>query len=69
MSRLFSTGSRRWRLLRLEIFTSDGWRRVKCGKASRFELDHKIPVQRGGDRWDPKNLQTLWRSLRDELRS
>ena len=61
MSRLFTTGSRRWKLLRLRVFNRDGWRCVQCGRASRFECDHKIPVERGGDRWDPENLQTLCR--------
>ena len=32
---------RRWQLLRLKVFTRDGWRCVRCGKAGRLE---GIPV-------------------------
>lgn len=27
-----------------------------------MELDHITPVEKGGDPWDPENLQTLCRS-------
>ena len=50
---------RRWQLLRLRIFERDGWRCCSCGKAGRLECDHVVPLHRGGDPYDPANLQTL----------
>ena len=51
--------SRPWQRLRLKIFQRDGWRCVKCGKPGRLECDHIVPLDKGGDPWDPANLQTL----------
>ena len=53
---------RRWRALRRRIVNSDGWRCVQCGKAGRLEVDHVVPIQAGGDWWEPENLQTLCRT-------
>ena len=53
---------RRWRVLRRRIFARDGWRCVRCGRAGRLECDHVTPLHRGGDAYDPANLQTLCRS-------
>ena len=52
---------RRWQWLRLRIFARDGWRCRKCGKAGKLECDHIRPLHRGGDPYDPANLQTLCR--------
>ena len=54
-------GSGAWRKLRLVIFRRDGYRCQKCGKAGRLEVDHVIPIHRGGDVWDAGNLQALCR--------
>ena len=56
-----ATNPRRWGILRRRILNRDGWRCRTCGKAGRLEVDHVIPVQAGGDWWDPANLQTLCR--------
>ena len=50
---------RRWQLLRLRVFGRDDWRCVKCGKAGRLECDHVVPLHRGGDPYNPANLQSL----------
>ena len=52
---------RRWALLRLQIFTRDNWRCRKCGRAGRLECDHVQPMGKGGDPYDPANLQSLCR--------
>ena len=50
--------------LRYEIFRRDGHRCVDCGASAhddplvRLEVDHRIPVSKGGTN-DPNNLQTL----------
>lgn len=49
---------KRWRRLRLRIFDAANWRCAKCGGLAR-ELDHKVPVERGGAWWDESNLQPL----------
>ena len=61
-------GSRRWRLLRRRIFDRDGWRcqgmvsaKDRCSKAGRLECDHVLAVHKGGEFWEPSNLQALCR--------
>jgi hypothetical protein len=50
--------------IRYEIFRRDGHRCVDCGASAqddpfvRLEIDHRIPVSKGGSN-DPQNLQTL----------
>ena len=53
--------TRRWAAIRRAVFERDGWRCVECGKAGRLECDHRVPLEQGGDPWDPDNLQTLCR--------
>ena len=54
---------RRWRALRQFIIKRSGHRCQSCGRAfGRAEVDHIIPVARGGDWWAPENLQALCRS-------
>ena len=53
---------RRWERLRRVILDRDGWRCRKCGRAGRLEVDHIVPIHRGGDYWDMSNLQALCRS-------
>ena len=57
---------KRWAAVRRAVFERDGWRCVECGKAGRLECDHVVPLDRGGDPWDPDNLQTLCRSCHIE---
>ena len=53
---------RRWKLLRVQIGMRDGWRcQVPegdsiCGAPAR-ELDHIVPISRGGSWFDPSNLR------------
>ena len=53
--------SKRWQWTRLQVFARDGWRCVRCGRAGRLECDHVVPLRKGGDPFDPANLQTLCR--------
>lgn len=54
--------ARRWTRVRRAVLDRDGWRCRRCGRAGRMEVDHVIPLDRGGAPWDPANLQTLCRS-------
>ena len=53
--------ARRWMRVRRTVLDRDGWRCRRCGRAGRMEVDHVIPLDRGGDPWDAGNLQTLCR--------
>ena len=53
---------KRWRAVRARVLDRDGWRCVQCGKAGRLEVDHVVPVGKGGSAWDEANLQTLCRA-------
>ena len=57
-------GAHRWAAVRRAVFRRDGYRCVECGKASRLECDHIVPMQRepGQDPFDPNGLQALCRS-------
>lgn len=37
----------------------DEYRCVKCGKSGMLEVDHIEPMHKGGETWNPSNLQTL----------
>lgn len=54
-------GTRRWRRLRRRILERDGYRCRACGRPGRLEVDHVVPVSRGGGD-DPANLQALCRT-------
>ena len=52
--------SARWRRLRRHILARDGWECQACQKQlGRAEVDHIIPVLKGGAVSDPANLQCL----------
>ena len=53
--------SARWEAVRKQVFRRDGYRCVKCSKASRLECDHLKPLHLGGDPWALDNLQALCR--------
>ena len=50
----------RWRTLRRRILDAANWRCASCGRYGN-EVDHVVPLDRGGDPWDPENLQVLCR--------
>ena len=61
MSRVHRGASgHRWRAVRAEALLRDGYR-CQCGKAGALEVDHIVPVHRGGEQYDLHNLQTLCR--------
>ena len=49
----------RWTAVRLQVLDRDGWRCRQCGKASALEVDHIVPLRRGGAPYDMGNLQSL----------
>ena len=58
--------ARRWDAVRSGVFESDGWRCRQCGKAGRLEVDHVVPLKRGGDPLALDNLQALCRACHIE---
>ena len=52
--------SARWRRLRRRILARDGWECQACGKLlGRAEVDHIVPVMKGGQPFEPANCQVL----------
>ena len=54
--------SKRWQILRREIFRRDGHRCVLCGASGRLECDHIDPVVSSVLWFEPTNLRTLCRT-------
>ena len=52
---------KQWRLARMKVLHRDKFRCKQCGRAGRLEVDHVIPLDKGGDPWDLANLQALCR--------
>ena len=50
---------RQWRNVRLLVLDRDGWKCTKCGKAGRMEVDHRIPLEDGGELYGMGNLD-VW---------
>jgi len=55
-----------WVEKRKEILARDGGRCVKCASTERVQVDHIVPVSRGGSEFDNANLQTLCRPCHKE---
>lgn len=53
----------RWHVVRKQALERDGWRcqGPGCGKPGRIEVDHRIPLHKGGAAYELANLQTLCR--------
>ena len=51
--------SRRWERIRRRVLDAAGWR-CACGDYGN-EVDHIVPLERGGAAYDPANLQVLCR--------
>lgn len=47
-----------WPSIRAQVLARDRFTCQMCGGRSDLEVDHIIPVARGGS-WEPSNLQTL----------
>ena len=52
----------RWAAIRRQVLARDGRRCRQCGRAGRLECDHIRPLRRGGDPYDPENLQAICRA-------
>ena len=49
-----------WRRVRQVIYARDGGMCMKCGRKVRpdnFQVDHIVPITKGGDEWDLSNLE------------
>lgn len=44
--------------VRREVYAADGWRCVVCGTSENLEIDHIMPVSKGGTD-ERSNLQTM----------
>lgn len=51
---------------RRQVLEAGGYRCAGCGKAGRLEADHKTPIDKGGDPYDPANGQPLCRGCHIE---
>jgi hypothetical protein len=54
-------GSGKWQKLRIQILDRDGWTCVSCNRPAHT-VDHIIPRVKGGDMWNPSNLQSMCKS-------
>ena len=52
---------RRWLHVRRLALERAGWRSELSGKAGVLEVDHVVPMHRGGDPYSLENLQVLTR--------
>ena len=51
--------SRQWRKLRAQVLLRDGFRCQVCGRAGKMEVDHIVPMEKGGHPTDPDGLQAI----------
>lgn len=56
----------RWQRVRRLALERDGWRCVQCGLRGRLDVDHIVPLRRGGATYDLANLQVLCRACHIE---
>lgn len=61
MSKLSMRGSK-WKRLRKKLLVEAGYRCSKCNRPGKLEVDHIIPLEKGGDGYDRQNLQVLCKS-------
>ena len=47
---------KRWEWVRRQVLDRDGWRCAQCGKAGRLEVDHLVPLEKGGQPYAMENL-------------
>ena len=52
---------RKAQAFRRRIFERDGFRCVRCGCAGRLECHHRVPLEEGGEPFEPGNAETLCR--------
>ena len=45
--------------MRRRVLDAANWRCASCGRPGKLEIDHIVPMERGGDAWDRSNLQVL----------
>ena len=53
---------RRWAAARRAALRRSGYRSELSGHAGKLEVDHIVPLHRGGDPYDLANLQVLTRA-------
>lgn len=61
-----------WRRLRLAILDRDNWICANCGKhlaGGDATVDHITPLDRGGERLAPENLQAMCKSCNSRKRN
>ena len=51
-----------WQAFRRRCIQRAGYRCERCGRAGRFEVHHKVPVAKGGKRFDFRNVEVVCRS-------
>lgn len=62
----FRLRGKRYEAFRREQLDRHGWRCAKCGAARMLELDHRVPLEDGGEPWAESNVQPLCKSCHRE---
>ena len=62
--RMYATGG--WERVRRQVLNRDEWRCRSCGHPGDLEVDHVVPMSRGGAALDLSNLQTMCSSCHVE---
>lgn len=59
-----------WERFRRFCIKRANWKCARCGKGGRLECHHKIPLSRGGAKWDLRNIEVVCRACHfDEHRA
>jgi HNH endonuclease len=58
--------SARFKKLREQIKARDRHRCQRCGSSHRLDVHHRVPLHRGGNPYDPANLETLCSDCHNE---
>ena len=56
-----SCRGRAWDSFRLSVLNAVGWRCERCGGTGRLEVHHRVPLAKGGKRFDRGNLEVVCR--------
>lgn len=52
----------KWKKTRKSRLELDNYKCIKCGSTERLEVDHIVPISKGGKRYALSNLRTLCHS-------
>ena len=56
-----SVRNRAWFFIRRKLIQARGYKCERCGRGGRLEVHHRIPISKGGKRYDRENLEVICR--------